>query len=59
MKEFPIKFSKQEFIATPAGQDMFSGDDSKKLDDRERELFHQTVAKGLFCAREQDQIYSK
>ena len=48
LEEFPVKFHKHEYIRTPAGQDMFSADDSKKLDERERELFHRTVAKGLF-----------
>ena len=51
LEEFPVKFHKHKFIGTPAGQDMFSGDDSKKLNEQERELFHQTVAQGLILCK--------
>ena len=51
LDEFPIKFKENENQITPAGTDMFSGDDSKRLGDEEREAFHKTTAQGLFVSK--------
>ena len=47
-KEFLEKFGKNNEVSTPAGLDMFVGDNSKTSDENCRELFHKFMAKGLF-----------
>ena len=51
LKEFPIKFKKNDKALTLATTDMFSEDTSKKLSEGEREIFHKFVAKGLFASK--------
>ena len=51
LQEFPIKFQKEAKQATPAGIDMFNPDESKKLNESEREAFHRSVAQGLFLSK--------
>ena len=51
LQEFPIKFNKDAKQTTPAGVDMFNADESKKLNDSERETFHRSVAQGLFLLK--------
>ena len=49
LKEFPVKkFGNDENFITPAGLDMFVGDDSKTLGKKCREFFCKFVEKGLF-----------
>ena len=51
LEEFPIKFGKDARVATPANSNLFKEDNSKKLDQEKRELFHRMVAKGLFLTK--------
>ena len=51
LRDFPLKFRKKEGTNNPAKADMFSEDKSKKLDEKEREIFHTTVAKALFISK--------
>jgi len=51
LKEFPKKFHKNAVAASPARVDLFQSDKGKKLDEREREIFHRTVAKALFLCK--------
>ena len=50
-KEFPLKFSKNTATNNPAKADMFSEDSSKRLDPEKKQVFHRTVAKGLFLSK--------
>ena len=59
LEEFPIKFKKGDTAVSPASIDMFKQDNSKKLNEQERELFHRMVAKSLFFVREQEWIYNQ
>ena len=51
LKEFPVKFKKGDTAVNPATGDMFKSDNSKKLNEQERELFHRFVAKALFLCK--------
>ena len=52
LKDFPVKFSKNvEKTPAAAGIDLFKEDTSKKLDMKQREQFHRTVAKALFLCK--------
>ena len=51
LEEFPVKFNDYGKVASPAGVDLFKEDLSKKLNEKERELFHRTVAKALFLCK--------
>ena len=51
IKEFPVKFEKDDTAATPATEDLFKTDDSENLDKQQAEIFHTTVAKGLFVSK--------
>jgi hypothetical protein len=51
LEEFPIKFKSTDKVATPAAENLFTVTPSKKLDDARREIFHTTVAKGLFLSK--------
>ena len=50
-KEFPLKFNKSTKVNNPAKADMFSEDLSKRLDPEKKQVFHRTVAKGLFLSK--------
>jgi len=57
LREFPVKFNKNSIVTSPAGVDLFSPDNSKKLDEKERETFHRMTAKALFlCKRARPDI---
>ena len=51
LQEFPIKFKEGMTQNTPAGVDMFGPDESKKLNENEKETFHRTVAQSLFLSK--------
>ena len=54
LKDFLIKFGKESQAVNPSGLDMFKEDNSKKLNENEKMIFHKTVAKTLFlCKRAQ------
>ena len=48
---FPIKFDKKQVALTPAGERLFDTGQGKSLEDQRKEIFHSTVAKGLFLAK--------
>ena len=50
-KEFPIKFKKDGRTSAAGGVDLFKQDFSKKLDMKQQELFHITVAKLIFISK--------
>jgi len=52
LEEFPIKFTNKNKKITPAGNTMFSDDNSKKLNQEGQEIFHQTTAQGSFMAKQ-------
>ena len=58
LREFPVKFNDANgTVPAAAGIDLFKEDLSKKLNEKEREQFHRTVAKGLFlCKRARPDI---
>ena len=49
--EFPLKFSENTTTNNPAKADMFSEDLSKRLEPEMKQVFHRTVAKGLFLSK--------
>ena len=51
LKSFPIQFSDKQVAYTPAGDRMFDQGTGKTLEDKRKEVFHTTVAKGLFLAK--------
>ena len=52
LREFPVKFNEDSGkIPAVAGIDLFKEDLSKKLNEKEREQFHRTVAKALFLCK--------
>ena len=51
LKEFPIKFKKEDKAANPVGTEMFGEDKSKKLSSSEAEIFHRTRAKVIFLCK--------
>lgn len=51
LKEFPLQFNKNDKSMTLATTEMFNEDTSKKLTEKEREIFHKFVAKGLFASK--------
>ncbi len=57
LNEFPVKFKPEDRVKTPAGVDMFSADNSKRLNEKDREMFHRMTAKALFlCKRARPDI---
>ena len=50
---FPVKFSKMDKARTPANENLFNQGQKqrKKLNKQQAEIFHTTVAKGLFLAK--------
>ena len=50
---FPVKFSKMDKAQTPANENLFNQGQKqrKKLNKQQAEIFHTTVAKGLFLAK--------
>ena len=48
LNEFPVKFKPEDRVKTPAGIDMFAADNSKRLNEKDREMFHRMTAKALF-----------
>lgn len=58
LDDFPLKFHSDQAVPNPVGMDIFNAGGSKHLDNRKRELFHQTAAKALFYVRELGQIFS-
>ena len=51
LKSFPIQFSDKQVASTPAGDRIFDQGTGKTLEDKRKEVFHTTVAKGLFLAK--------
>lgn len=51
LKEFPLQFGKNGKSMTLATTEMFGEDTSKKLKEKEREVFHKFAAKGLFACK--------
>ena len=51
IRDFPLKLNENDIVASPAMVDMFKEDNSKKLNDKECELFHTFVAKALFASK--------
>ena len=52
LEEFPVKFNPNDKkITSPGGIKLFKEDLSQKLNEGEREIFHQTVSKGLFVSK--------
>ena len=52
MDEFPMEFKESDTATTPANDNLFDEDKSKKLDDKTKEVFHTFVAKGLFVSKQ-------
>ena len=53
LESFPMKFSKLDTVRTPATETLFNQGQKKrqKLEKQQAEIFHTTVAKGLFLAK--------
>ena len=51
LEEFPMKFTEKDVISTPAGEDLFKEGTGKPLSKKYAEIFHTTVAKGLFLSK--------
>ena len=51
LDEFPIKFEESDKTSTPASDDLFKESTGKVLLKRDSEIFHRTVAKGLFLSK--------
>ena len=51
LAEIPVKINDNGRVMTPAGNDLFKEDSSKLPPEKERELFHRTVAKALFLCK--------
>jgi hypothetical protein len=57
LSDFPIKFNKTDKAASPAGDSLFHEGQGKKLETARAEIYHTTVAKGLFlCKRARPDI---
>jgi hypothetical protein len=57
LSDFPIKFKKTDKAASPAGNSLFNEGQGKKLKTTRAEIYHTTVAKGLFlCKRARPDI---
>ena len=52
LKDFPLKFKKDDRAVNPAAMDMFKQDSSKKLSKEQAEHFHCTVAKALYTCKQ-------
>ena len=50
IREFPLEL-KSIKVTSPASSDMFSEDKSKRLGEKEKEIFHRIVAKGRFFVK--------
>ena len=53
LESFPVKLSKMDTVRTPASDNLFNQGQKprKKLNKQKAEIFHTTVAKGLFLAK--------
>ena len=51
LKEFPLKFKNKDGTTNPVTTEMFKDDNSKKLNDQEREIFHKMMVKALFACK--------
>ena len=51
LEEFPVKFKMEERTNNPATLDMFERKNEKRLTKEKAEIFHRTVAKGLFLSK--------
>jgi len=57
--EFPMQFTDKDVKTTPAPTDLFDEGNGDKLPPSEAEVFHTTVAKGLFaCKRARPDIHT-
>ena len=55
--DFSVQFEKKGSMTCPAGVDLFNEDTGKKLGEKDKEIFHRTVAKALFlCKRARPDI---
>ena len=55
--KFPINIEKYHVVASPATKNIFKVDRSKTLNNNKAELFHTTVARGLFlCKKSKPEI---
>ena len=52
LEEFWKKFKKDNKLAQPSGNDMFNKDNSKKLNNEERKMFHKMGVKALFLCKQ-------
>ena len=51
LTDFPIKLSKENTAVNPTWVDMFKGDESKRLSDKESKWFHKMITKALFACK--------
>ena len=51
LKEFSIKFKKGEKVISPVTANMFNKDNSKRLNQKEKEIFHRTTTKVLYAGK--------
>jgi hypothetical protein len=51
LAEFPLKLKKSETAMTPAGDNLLNFGAGKKLEKERAEIFHMTVARGLFLTK--------
>ena len=51
LQDFQNKLGKDTKSPNPAGADVFSGNESKKLNEKEKKLFHEMMAKALFVCK--------
>jgi hypothetical protein len=51
LTSFPIQFTEKQIALTPSNDKIFNQDIGKALGDDRKEIFHTTVAKGLFLAK--------
>ena len=51
LREFLLKFQKNDKTANPAKMDVFCEDNSKKLNQAQKEIFHTMVAKAPFASK--------
>ncbi|CAJ1944912.1 unnamed protein product [Cylindrotheca closterium] len=50
LEDFPIKFNKDSKQETPAGNDLLEAGKGKLLNAEYRQIFHTTVARGLYVS---------
>ncbi len=51
LENFPMDFKQSDKVATPANDNLFTVDNSPKLNDERKGIFHTFVAKGLFLSK--------